>query len=197
MQRVSRNVGVVAVLLGLAATGCGGGSGGAKTAAKDAAATPTSASGVAAASGGSASKNGCGVTLADVQKVLPANAPVQQNTTPDPDRCNFTWQSNGNWGIDALTKRGGRQQIESSPQAPAGPATLGSGKPYQAISGLGDKAWASGDAHQAGVVALKGNDVVVVGITYDKSAAAGSQPATGLNQDWVAICKALAQKALS
>ena len=50
----------------------------------------------------------CGVTLAEVQNLLPPASGVSENSTPDPGRCNFTWDDGGPRGIDVAIVRGGR-----------------------------------------------------------------------------------------
>src|SRR5690349_8759841 len=76
---------------------------------KDTAGTPASTSAATSAttsattarsSSNTTTAAGCGVTLADVQALLPAISGVTQNKTPDATRCNFTWSDNGARGID-------------------------------------------------------------------------------------------------
>lgn len=54
----------------------------------------------------SAPESPCGVTLAEVQALLPPTSGVSENTTPDPGRCNFTWDDGGPRGIDGATGPG-------------------------------------------------------------------------------------------
>lgn len=88
----------------------------------------------------------CGVTLAEVQKLLPAGSGVTENTTPDPGRCNFTWDDGGPRGIDVAIVRGGRAAFT----VPAG---------YEPLGGYGDEAFASSDDGQASAFAFVGNDL--------------------------------------
>jgi hypothetical protein len=41
-----------------------------------------------------------------VQALLPPTSGVSENTTPDPGRCNFTWDDGGPRGIDGATGPG-------------------------------------------------------------------------------------------
>jgi hypothetical protein len=148
-----------------------------------------------AAAGGSGTA-GCGITIEEVKSELPSGTPVDQNRTPDPRRCNFTWAQNGNWGIDVVYKPGGRAELEASDSAPGAGGKLKNGKPYESVAGLGDKAWANGDARQVGVAAIKGDDVAVVGITYD-GPPQGATTKTGMNAEYLRICTELAKKVLA
>lgn len=68
--------------------------------------------------------------LADVQALLPAGSGVTQNDTPDPRRCNFTWDDGGPRGIDVAIVPGGRSAFD----VPAG---------YEPVDGYGDEAYTS------------------------------------------------------
>lgn len=140
---------------------------------------------------------GCGVTLADVQALLPANSGVTQNRTPDAGRCNFTWNDNGPRGIDVARVMGGRAAFEQTPKVPNGPTTLKDGTPYEALAGIGERAWAFGDARHANVVAFRGADLFAVDLVIDGTAPAGSRTPTGLDTKSLEICQALIKKALS
>ena len=142
--------------------------------------------------------SGCGVTLADVQTLLPSNSGVSQNRTPDATRCNFTWNDNGPRGIDVARVAGGRATFEAqSGKVPNGPATLKDGTPYEPLTGLGDRAWAFGNARQANVVVLRGADLYAVDLVIDGTPPAGGRSATGMDTKSLEICQALARKALA
>lgn len=141
--------------------------------------------------------SGCGVTLADVQALLPASSGVTQNRTPDATRCNFTWNDNGPRGIDVARVAGGRATFEAqSSKVPSGPSTLKDGTPYETLTGLGERAWAYGNARQANVVVFKGADLYAVGLVIDGPAPAGAKSPTGIDTKSLEICQALAKKAL-
>ena len=142
--------------------------------------------------------SGCGVTLADVRALLPSNSGVSQNRTPDETRCNFTWNDNGPRGIDVARVPGGRATFEAqSGKVPNGPTTLKDGTPYETLTGLGERAWAYGNARQSNVVVLKGADLYAVDLVIDGTPPAGGQSATGMDTKSLEICQALAKKALA
>ena len=141
--------------------------------------------------------SGCGVTLPDVQALLPSNSGVTENRTPDATRCNFTWNDNGARGIDVARVPGGRATFESqSAKVPDGPSTLKDGTPYETLAGLGERAWAYGNARQANVVVLRGGDLYAVGLVIDGTPSAGGKSPTGMDTKSLEICQALARKAL-
>lgn len=140
---------------------------------------------------------GCGVTLGDVQAQLPGSG-VIQNRTPDAGRCNFTWNDNGARGIDVARVPGGRATFEQqSPYVPNGPSTLKDGTPYETVAGVGERAWAYGDARHANVVAVRGADLFVVDLVIDGTAPAGSRTASGMDLKSFEICQALLRKAVA
>lgn len=140
---------------------------------------------------------GCGVTLSDVQALLPANSGVTQNRTPDATRCNFTWNDNGPRGIDVARVPGGRATFEAqSGKVPSGSTTLKDGTPYETLTGFGERAWAYGNARQANVVVLKGADLYAVGLVIDGTPPGGGKSPTGMDTKSLEICQALAKKAL-
>jgi hypothetical protein len=140
---------------------------------------------------------GCGVTLADVQALLPTGSGVTQNTTLDPARCNFTWNDGGPRGIDVARVMGGRSAFEQqSAKVPAGATALKDGTAYETLDGLGDRAWAYGNARQANVVVLKGADLYAVDLIIDGTPPAGNKSPTGMDAKSLEICQTLAKKAL-
>ena len=142
--------------------------------------------------------SGCGVTLADVQALLPPSSGVNQNRTPDATRCNFTWNDAGPRGIDVARVPGGRATFEAqSAKVPNGPTTLKDGTAYETLTGLGERAWAYGNSRQANVVVLKGADLYAVGLVIDGTPPAGARSATGMDTKSLEICQALARKALA
>jgi hypothetical protein len=153
-------VGLVAVLAGAAACSSGDASESSSTAATDKAATTV------AAPGSASHQDGCGVTLEDVKAHLPDGTGVVQHGTPDPYRCNFTWEDGGSWGIDVARVAGGRSAFETSSSAPSDGGKMGDGSPYEAISGLGDAAYRFRKGTTVNVVVLFGDDVVAVDIVH-------------------------------
>jgi hypothetical protein len=137
------------------------------------------------------------VTLADVQALLGANSGVTENRTPDATRCNFTWNDNGPRGIDVARVPGGRSVFEQqSNKVPSGATALKDGTSYETLTGLGERAWAYGNARQANVVALRGADLYVAGLVIDGAAPPGSRSPTGIDARSLEICQALVKKAL-
>jgi hypothetical protein len=102
---------------------------------------------------------GCGVTLAEVQALLPPTSGVTENSTPDARRCNFTWDEGGPRGIDVAVLRGGRPAFTM----PAG---------YEPIAGYGDEAFVSATDRRGNAVAFVGNDVYAVDVVVDGTAEA-------------------------
>lgn len=111
-----------------------------------AAATPTSTH----------SGSPCGVTLADVQSLLPADSGVTESSTPDPGRCNFTWDDGGPRGIDVAIVPGGRSSFE----VPAD---------YQPLDGYGEEAFTSTSDTRASAFAFVGNDLYATDVVADST----------------------------
>lgn len=188
----TRRFAVVSAFLVLVACGSGNETETANSTVADSAA-PTTTS----ARSSPANTTGCRVTLADVQALLPANSGVTENRTPDATRCNFTWNDNGPRGIHVARVPGGRAAFEQqSSKVPNGPTTLKDGTAYETLTGLGERAWAFGDARQANVVVLRGGDLYAVDLVIDGTAPAGSRSPTGMDTKSLEICQALAEKAL-
>ena len=101
----------------------------------------------------------CGVTLAEVQALLPPASGVTENATPDPGRCNFTWNEGGPRGIDVAIVRGGRSTF----QAPAG---------YEPLDGFGDEAFASTGNGRASAFAFSGDDLYAADVVANGTDAA-------------------------
>ena len=109
----------------------------------------------------------CGVTLAEVQNLLPPASGVSENSTPDPGRCNFTWDDGGPRGIDVAIVPGGRAAFN----VPAG---------YDPLDGYGDEAFVSSDDGQASAFAFVGNDLYAADVVA---------PGTGATEaDLRALC---------
>ena len=100
----------------------------------------------------------CGVTLAEVQALLPPESGVTENSTQDPGRCNFTWDDDGPRGIDVAIVNGGR----SSFQVPAG---------YEPLDGYGDEAFSSISAGRASAFAFVGDDLYAADAVADGTGA--------------------------
>jgi hypothetical protein len=96
----------------------------------------------------------CGVTLAEVQALLPPDSAVTENPTPDPGRCNFTWNDNGLRGIDVAIVRGGRSTFD----VPDG---------YEPLDGYGDEAFASTSNGRASAFAFAGDDLHAADVVAD------------------------------
>jgi hypothetical protein len=138
--------------------------------------------------------DGCGVTEEDVDAAVGRN--VVEHQTPDAFRCNFTWEDNGNYGIDVARLAGRRADFEGATnQVPAGDQKLGDGTPYESVD-VGEQAWAYGNAKTVTVVAVRGNDLVAVDVVFDGTPPAGERTALGLNSTFLDICVELAKKAL-
>jgi hypothetical protein len=95
----------------------------------------------------------CGVTLAEVQALLPDSG-VSENTTPDPGRCNFTWDDGGPRGIDVAIVPGARASFE----VPAG---------YEPVDGYGDEAYTSSAPGRANAFAFVGDDLHAADVVAD------------------------------
>jgi hypothetical protein len=108
------------------------------------AATPTTTS----------AESPCGVTLAQVQALLPATSGVTENSTPDPRRCNFTWDDGGPRGIDVAIAPGGRSSFEVPPG-------------YEPLDGFGDEAFAAFAEGHASAFAFVGDDLYVAEVVAD------------------------------
>jgi len=101
----------------------------------------------------------CGVTLAEVQALLPPASGVTENSTPDPGRCNFTWDDGGPRGIDVAIVPGGRSSFE----VPAG---------YDPLDGYGDEAFVSSAGRRASAFAFVGDDLYAADVVADGAGAA-------------------------
>lgn len=88
----------------------------------------------------------CGVTLAEIQALLPPDSGVTQNSTPDPGRCNFTWDDGEPRGIDVAIVPGGRAAFD----VPDG---------YEPVEGYGDEAFEATGEGRASAVAFVGDDL--------------------------------------
>ncbi len=104
----------------------------------------------------------CGATLADIQALLPPDSGVTENSTPDPGRCNFTWDDDGPRGIDMATVPGGRMDFE----VPSG---------YEPIEGYGDEAFVAIDAGRVSAVAFVGDDLHAADVVADSTGATEAQ----------------------
>lgn len=100
----------------------------------------------------------CGVALAEVQALLPPTSGVTESSTPDPGRCNFTWDDGGPRGIDVATVPGGRSAFD----VPAG---------YELLDGFGDEAYASTTDGRASAFAFLGDDLYAVDVVADGTGA--------------------------
>lgn len=98
----------------------------------------------------------CGVTLAEVQALLPPGSGVTENSTPDPGRCNFTWDDGGPRGIDVASVTGGRDAFD----VPAG---------YEPLNGFGDEAFQSTSGGRASAVAFLGDDLYAADVVADST----------------------------
>jgi hypothetical protein len=106
--------------------------------------------------------SGCGVTLAEVQANLPAGSGVTESSTPDPGRCNFTWDDGGPRGIDVAVVRGGRASFD----VPDG---------YEPIDGYGDEAYASSTDGRASAFAFVGEDLYAADVVADGTGATAGE----------------------
>ncbi len=97
---------------------------------------------------------GCGVTLEEVQALLPPSSGVTENSTPDAGRCNFTWDEGGPRGIDVAIVTGGRASFS----VPAG---------YEQLEGYGDEAFGSFESGRASAVAFLGDDLHAADVVAD------------------------------
>jgi hypothetical protein len=153
LDRVATRALIGLATLALAAACGSGGDDAAPSPSTDAAAEPTAiTTGPEPAAAAGTPDEGCGVTLAEVQALLPGGSGVTQNDTPDARRCNFTWDDGGPRGIDvAFVDDGG-----SSFVPPPG---------WEPIEGYGDEAYASTDARMASAVAIVGDDLYAVDVS--------------------------------
>lgn len=135
---------VLAAALALTAAGCGGDDDAETSAAPDAPTTETTTT----------EQPPCGVTLVQVQALLPAGSGVTENSTPDPGRCSFTWDDGGPRGIDVAIVAGGRTAFE----VPAG---------YEPLDGYGDEAFASTSPGRASAFAFVGDDLYAADVVAD------------------------------
>jgi hypothetical protein len=126
----------------------------------DSSASPASSSPAPA----STSDSDCGVTLAEVQELLPPTSGVSENSTPDPGRCNFTWDDGGPRGIDVVIVPGGRAAFE----VPAG---------YEPLDGYGDEAYTSTIPGQANAFAFVGDDLYAADVVIDGATGPGAAEA--------------------
>lgn len=101
----------------------------------------------------------CGVTLAEIQDLLRAGSRVTENSTPDPGRCNFTWDDGGPRGIDVAVVPGGRLSFSM----PAG---------HEPLDGYGDEAFASFADGRASAFAFVGDDLYAADVIADGTGAA-------------------------
>ena len=124
----------------------------------------SSASASAPSSSAPAADSPCGVTLAEVQELLPPTSGVSESTTPDPGRCNFTWDDGGPRGIDVAIVPGGRAAFE----VPGG---------YEPLDGYGDEAYTSTVPGRASAVAFVGDDLYAADVVVDGATGAGAADA--------------------
>lgn len=142
---------LLAVFLSLAVAACGG-SDDPETSATPTA--PTTTPDAPTTETTTAEQPPCGVTLSEVQALLPAGSGVTENSTPDPGRCNFTWDDGGHRGIDVAVVAGGRTAFE----VPAG---------YEPLDGYGDQAFASTGSGRASAFAFVGDDLYAADVVAD------------------------------
>ena len=136
----------IAVVLAGGLAGCGGDDGTTAPIAEDAADAPSTTA--------AAAEPACGVSLAAVQALLPPSSGVTENSTPDPGRCNFTWDDGGPRGIDVAIVPGGRSSFD----VPAG---------YEPLDGYGDEAFASSSDSRASAFAFVGDDLYAADVVAD------------------------------
>ena len=141
MKKVISLMALVAVIV---LGGCGGGDDEDATAAGPTA--PADSSTLTTARTSTDADPPCGVTLAEVQNLLPPTSGVSEHSTPDPGRCNFTWDAGGPRGIDVAVVPGGRSAFNVPPG-------------YEPLDGYGDEAFVSSDEGQASALAFVGNDL--------------------------------------
>jgi hypothetical protein len=96
----------------------------------------------------------CGVTLADVQALLPPTSGVSENATPDARRCNFTWDDDGPRGIDVAMVPDARSSFDVPAE-------------YTPLEGYGDEAYSSSMPGRASAVAFVGDDLYAVDVFAD------------------------------
>jgi hypothetical protein len=147
--------------------------------------------GAAADDGGDGGDRSCGLTLADVQALLPVGTRVSENPTPDPGRCNFSWDDRGPRGIDVAFVAGGRAAVDS--------ADVGADRvplDGDALDGLGGEAFAFGNDRQVSAVALLGDDVVAVDVVADTDPGGPITP-DGLDAGLLDLCTRLLARAVA
>lgn len=104
----------------------------------------------------------CGVTLAEVQALLPPDSGVTENATPDPGRCNFTWDDGGPRGLDVAIVTDGRDAFD----LPAG---------YEALEGYGDMAYESVAPGRASAFAFVDDDLYAADVVADGTGATDAE----------------------
>lgn len=114
----------------------------------------------------------CGVTLADVQGLLPVDSGVVESATPDAGRCNFTWADGGPRGIDVAFVPGGATSFD----VPDG---------YEPLDGYGDDAYLSSAPGRASAIAFVGNDLYAADVVAD-----------GADDDLSSVCLGVLRLAL-
>jgi hypothetical protein len=127
------------------------------TAADAAAGSPTTAGG----GGATGDDAPCGVTLEEVQALLPPDSGVTENTTPDPGRCNFTWDDGGPRGIDVAIVPGARGSFELPVD-------------YEPLEGYGDEAYALVIPGRASAVAFVGEDLYAADVVATDDGGGGA-----------------------
>jgi hypothetical protein len=139
----------------------------------------------------------CGVTLADIQELLPADSGVAESSTPDPGRCNFTWDDGGPRGIDVAIVAGGAATFEEqAAQVPDGDS-LRNGDPYDTVDVDADRAWAFGDASHVSAVAIRDGDLYACDYVSDGAGDGGPTTPAGLDEDHLALCTQLLTRMLA
>jgi hypothetical protein len=139
----------------LVAAACGSDDGTDPTATPDSTATAAASSSTQPAT--DATEPGCGVTLTEIQDLLDDDSGVTENSTPDPGRCNFTWNDGGPRGIDVAIISGGTAAFE----VPAG---------YEPLDGYGDEAHVSSQPGRASAVEFVGDDLYAADVVADGAA---------------------------
>lgn len=100
----------------------------------------------------------CGVTLGEVQALLPAGSGVTENATRDPRRCNFTWDDGGPRGIDVAIATGGR-------------AAFGVPPGYERLDGYDEPVYGSVVPGRANAFAFVGDDLYAADVMADGTGA--------------------------
>lgn len=94
--------------------------------------------------------------------LLPPTRGVTENSTPDPGRCNFTWDDGGTRGIDVAIVAGGRAAFD----VPAG---------YEPLDGYGDEAFAATEVGRASAFAFVGDDLYAADVVADGGNASNAE----------------------